>query len=123
MAVPAVLVVAIVSGDLLASLVPVRVLGVPLSDHADHPVYQAVARDAANGGIEQLIQIALDVSLRFNRGDHLRAVDRFAVMTDAARPPREIGGPFRIARRYHCPAIDEDLRADLLGHDLTVCGN
>ena len=41
-------------------------------------------------------------------------------MADAAGAPGQIGREFRVARRHQSPAVNEDLRADLLGDYLAV---
>ncbi len=64
-----------------------------------------------------LLDVALDEGLSLHRREHLRAVDRFAVVADAGGAASDIGRELGIARRDHRPAVDEDLRANLLGHD------
>ena len=82
-----------------------------------------VGRDQGDGGVEQLVDVGLDEGRRLHRGDHLRAVDRLAVVADAGGPAGEVGGQLRIAGGDHRPAVDEDLGADLLGDDLAVEGD
>ena len=50
----------------------------------------------------------------------LRRVHRLAVMADLRRPARPARRPAPAGRGDHRPAVDEDLRADLLGHGLAV---
>ena len=74
-------------------------------------------------GVDQLLDVGLDEGLRLHRGEHLGAVDRFAVVRDAAGAAGQVGGQLGVAGRDHGPAVDEDLRADLLGDDLAVQGD
>ena len=47
-------------------------------------------------------------------------MDGFAVVTDTACLLREVGCLLGIAGAHHRPAIDEDLRPDLLGHGFAI---
>ncbi len=95
----------------------------PLANLADHAVDNGVVGDHGDADIDELVDVALDKRLRFHGRHHLRAVDGFAVVADAAGAAREVSGEFGVAGSDHRPAVDEDLRADLFGHDLTVQRN
>ncbi len=113
-------VVAIFRGDQFASLAPIRFGGVPGADVVDHRCDHRIGGDDAEPGVDQLVDVIFDKGLRLHRRDHLGAVDRFAVVADAGGAAGEIGRHFRIAGGDHRPAVDEDLRSDLLGNDLAV---
>ena len=70
-----------------------------------------------------LLDVVLDKGLRLHGGEHLGAVDGFAVVADAAGAAGQVGGQLGVAGRDHGPAVDEDLGADLFGHDLAVEGD
>ncbi len=115
-AVAAVGVVAIALGDALARRLPLAVARMPLAQIVIQPRDNRVARDEANGAVEQALDLGLDERLRFHRRQRLRAVDRLAVVADTRGATGQICGQLGVARRDHRPTVDEDLGADLLGH-------
>jgi len=102
---------------------PVIFPGPQFAQVGDHAVDRGVGGDQAGGRVQQPVEVCLHEGLGLHGGDHLRAVDGLAVMADAARPPGQVGGQLRVARRDHRPAVDEDLGADLLGDGKPVGGD
>ncbi len=76
--------------------------------------------DVGEADVDQALDVARYESLGFHRRPQLGRVDGRAVMADARRLFRECGGERGIARRDDRPAVDEDLRADLLCDRLPV---
>ena len=73
--------------------------------------------------VDQMIDIGGEEGLGLHRRQQFGGVDRLAVMADAACGFGEFGRQPRLARRDQRPAVDEDLRADLLGDRLPVGGD
>ena len=120
-AVAAVLVVAVVGCDLLAGSLPIVGLrGVPLSNLVNHAVDDGIGGDQGETAVDELVDVAFDKGLGLHSRHHLCAIDGLAVVTDAAGAAGEIGGELRVAGRYHGPAVDKDLGADLFGNHLAV---
>ncbi len=117
------LVIAIVGHNLIAGLMPIVVFSVPFTDIADHAIDHRIFRDEANGGIDQHLEVALNKGLRLHSGNYLRAIDRLAIVANRCCTAGQIGGQLWITRSDHRPAIDEDLRADLLGNHLSIQRN
>ena len=123
-AVAAVLVVAVVGLDFGEGGAPVvAVAGVPATDVADHAMQHAVGGNLRDADVEQAVGVRFHEGRRFHRRQNLGAVHGLAVVGDAGRPARQVGGALRVAGRHHRPAVDEDLRADLLRHDFAVHGD
>ena len=99
---------------------PVAVPGVPAAQVADHRGDDRVRRDVAESGVEELVGVSFDEGHRLHRGEDARAVHRFAVVADTRGGVSELDRQLGVARRDHRPAVDEDLGADLLRHDLAV---
>ena len=124
MTVAAEFVIAIVGLDLPKRRPPIiAVRGCPPAHIADQPRDHALFRDQGGRRVQQGVQVRLDEGLRHHRRNHLRAVDRLAVVRDARGQPRKMGGFGRVAGADHPPAVYEDLRPDLLGDDLSVGGD
>lgn len=119
-AIAGVAVVAVARGDPLARPSPVRLARVPLADVVDQAADDRVGRDESDAEIEERAQVGLREGRRFHRRQHLGTVDRRAVVADRGGAAGEVGGARRVAGRDHRPAVDEDLRADLLGDDRAV---
>ena len=119
-AVAAINVVAITLCQQLAPFAPVRLLGMPFADVVDHGVDDRVLGDDRLTRVDELVDVGFDEGLRFHGRQALRAIDRLAAVADAARPACQVRRQLRIARRHHGPAVDEDLRADLLGDYLAI---
>ena len=123
-AVAAVAVVPVQTLDLGEGGAPVvAVFRVPLPDVGDHAVEDAVIRHQGDAGVDEPVDVGLYECLRLHRGKDLRAVDRLAVVRDAGGPAGEVGGALGVPGAHHRPPVDEDLRADLFGHDLAVRGH
>ncbi len=103
-----------------AGFAPVWLGSVLLADLLDHAVDGRVVGDVRQGGLDELLAIVLHEGQRFHDCQRLSAVDGLAIVADAGRAPRQVGGQVGVAGCNHGPTIDEDLRADLLGNDLAV---
>jgi len=116
-AVASVAVIAVMGGDLGPAGVPIIVASMPGADVLHQAADERVRRQHAQADIQQPMHIALDKGLSFQRCKELRRVDRRAVVRDGGRAPRQVSRTLGVAGSDHGPAIDEDLRADLLGDD------
>jgi hypothetical protein len=92
----------------------------PPADVVDHARDHAVGWDERHRDVEQRSDVGLAKRLRLQRRDDLRGEHRLPVVADARRAPGKVGGQLRIAGRDHRPAVDEDLRADLLREHLAA---
>ncbi len=119
-AVARVALVVVAPAEAAKARVPVRLRGADLAHVADHPGDDGVARDQAQRAVEQPLQVPLDEGQRLHGGDDLRAVDGLAVVADAGGAAGQVRRQLRVAGRDHRPAVDKDLRADLLGDDRAV---
>lgn len=107
--------------DLAKGLTPVRaIVRAPRANTIDNVANPAVFWNQCARRIEQPSHIALDKRRRHERGDNLRAIDRLSVMRDACGAAREFRRFCRIARADHAPAVDKNLRSDLLGDNGSV---
>ena len=118
--VAAVTVVAVTLVNAGAGLPPVAVGGAPVAHVVDDVGDQRLARDEPERGVEQMVGAGIDEGLGLHRGHHGCRVERLAVVADRAGPPRQGRGHRGIARHHHPPAVDKDLRADLLGDERRV---
>ena len=114
------LVVAVLVFDLLPRVSPVWKFGTPKAHIGDQPRDERIARNDRQPDVEQMVDVGGEEGFCFHRGKELGGVDRFAVMTDTAGRFGEPGGKVRVARGDQRPAVDEYLRADLLGDRLSV---
>ena len=112
--------VAVVALELRPRHTPIGFGGVPRSQVADQPRDQAIGWDHRQARLEQRRDVGFDERLRFHRGDYRSSVQRFAIVTDAARPPREVSRKDWITRIHDRPAINENLSANLLADHLRV---
>ena len=119
-AVAAVLVVAVALGEPFPVGAPVAVPGVPAAQVGDHSGDDGPGRNVAERAVEQPVRVPLDERHRLHRGQHPCAVDRLAVVAHPRGGGGQADGEVGIAGSDHRPAVDEDLRADLLGHHLAV---
>src|SRR5260370_1304636 len=92
----------------------------PRSHVLDDAPDQRIPRNKTKPDIQQFLHIWLDEGLRFHRCQQFRCVNRFTVVADATRLLGEVGGLVGISRTDNRPPINEDLRADLLGHGLAI---
>ena len=119
-AIAAILVVPVLSGNQFPALAPVRFLLVPLAQFVDHPIDHAVAGNERDGRVNQLVQVVLDKGLGFHGRHHLGPIDGFAAVGDHGGLGGQPGRAFRVARSDQGPAVNEDLGTNLLGHHLAV---
>ncbi len=70
--------------------------------------------------MQKPLHVVLDKGLCLHCRKQLRGMNRLAIMADKRGLFGEIGRLLRVARAHHRPAVDEDLRPDLLGHGLAV---
>ncbi len=115
-----ILVVAIVVDHKLPCLVPVRLAGTQVAQVPDHAMNARRRRRKRQPYIQQPLDVTFDKRLRFHGCQHLRAVDCLAVMAYRCRFARQLGRQLRVPRGEHGPAVDKDLRPDLLGHDTPI---
>jgi hypothetical protein len=89
-AVTAVFVIAVVSGDTLPRLAPIRLYCMPPTNIMDHTVDNRVSGDEGNSSVEQRLDVPLDKGLCLHRCKDLCRVDRFTVMANAGCPAGQI---------------------------------
>jgi hypothetical protein len=117
------LVVAVLIFDPLPRVAPVRKFGMPGAHIGNQPRDERIARYYRQADIEQMGDVAGEKGFCLHRGKEHGGVDGFAVVTDSASCFGQSGGKPRLARRDQRPAVNEDLRADLLGDRLSICGD
>jgi hypothetical protein len=115
-----VFVVAVARFDRLARVAPVGILASPLTNVGDKPRDRTRLRDLREPDVDEMVDVARDERLRLHRRPKLCGVNRRPVMTDLGRLFGEAGGERRISRRDDRPAVDKNLRADLLRDGLAV---
>src|SRR5579863_1261077 len=115
MAIAGIFVVTIAVFDFLARIAPVGMLPAPSPQIVDQGDDGAILGYLREPDLEEMIDVARDEGFRLHGRPKFRRIDSGAVM---AHPRSLFGQPRRerrVARRDHRPAVDENLRADLLG--------
>ena len=108
-------VVAVLALDPVAHLAPVAGSGAALA-HGRHQPAQLPVADQAQPPLQQASGIRLAECQRLQHGQKLGAVDRDAVVAHRGGGACQPCGPLGCARIGQRPAVDEDLRTDLLRH-------